>query len=109
MKYNLTEDEKKGIDDGRILTIACYNSKHAATAEFITKNQGIPYTVQQSESPLGKNIFIFFLYPNTFYQAFRVGDILNCPDLYQDELVKIIPTWDNTFNQLNHEKEIARG
>ena len=75
MKYNLTEDEKKGIDDGRI----------------------------------GKNIFIFFLYPNTFYQAFRVGDILNCPDLYQDELVKIIPTWDNTFNQLNHEKEIARG
>lgn len=109
MKYEPTETEKRGMDDGRILTIACYNAKHAAMAELITKKQEIPYTVQQSSSPLGKNIFIFFLYPDTYYKAFRVGDMLNCPDLYQDELVKIIPTWETTFNLLNNEKEIARG
>lgn len=98
MKYNLSAIEEKGINEGNILTIACYNPNHASIAELIVKRNKIKYKIEQSESPTGKDIFIFFMWPDTYYKAFRVGDMANCPELYKDDLVDIIPTWELAFS-----------
>jgi hypothetical protein len=101
MKYQLTPIEEEGINAGNIITMACYNAKHAAMAELITKHLNITYKIEQSESPTGKNIYLFFLYPDTYWKAFRAGDMANVPELYQDELKHIIPTWENVFIMMN--------
>jgi hypothetical protein len=97
MKYVITREEKEEINKGNILTIACYSAKHCAIAQYAMTATKIPYKVEPSESPTGKNIFIFFLYPKTYYQAFRAGDIVNNQKMFEEPASAWLLMWEERF------------
>jgi hypothetical protein len=86
MKYIHTKDEEVQINKGTLLTYAAYGAKSAALCEYVCKYHGITFKAEESESPTGKKIFIFFLTPTTIYKAFRAGSMLEKPELYEEEI-----------------------
>jgi hypothetical protein len=105
MKYNKTQSETQAINEGRIITMACYKAKNCALAEHIANYNGVKYKFEQSESPTGKGIFIFYFYPDTYYKAFRIGSMAERPELYEEEVNKLVATWEKKFQSLVVEKK----
>jgi hypothetical protein len=99
MKYQLTSEEIKKINTGEIITFPCYKADDGALCEFICEKLALKARFKQSESPTGRHIFIFFFYPTTFYQGYRIGGILENPSLWKDELTSI-PQWENRFQRI---------
>jgi hypothetical protein len=100
MNYELSENEKKSLNDGSIVSVACYNAKDAAMVDFITKLLHLKHKVVESESPSRRQIFIFFLCFDTFREAFRAGEMIKSKDLYKDESAPFVNTWKRKFSSI---------
>lgn len=100
MKYELTQSEKQKINAGEIITFAAYTPQKAALCEYVANRNDIKFKYEKSESPTGRQIFVFFLYPNTFYKAFHAGAMLERENLYKEEFEKYTSNWAEVFNLL---------
>jgi hypothetical protein len=99
MKYELTTKESQQLSSGELITHAAYDAQSAALCQYAADYNGIKFRAVLSESPTGKRIFIFLFYPDTFYKAYRLGDMLARPELYYENYKELLKNvWEERFN-----------